>query len=51
MEPVYSPRNAGKILGVTTITIQVWDREKERPDASGFRLEGGGCLNRRSGVS
>ena len=27
MEPAYSPRAAGKILGVTTHTIQVWDRE------------------------
>jgi len=27
MERSYSPREAGRILGVTTHTIQVWDRQ------------------------
>ncbi|MEM3637419.1 MAG: hypothetical protein QXX17_03615 [Conexivisphaerales archaeon] len=43
MEPVYSPRNAGKILGVTTHTIQVWDRERRKDQmhqASDWKEEG-----------
>ncbi|NHV61268.1 MAG: MerR family transcriptional regulator, partial [Candidatus Verstraetearchaeota archaeon] len=48
MERSYSPREAGRILGFKTHTIQVWDRQG-RIKCIRLPLEGGGYRSPRSG--